>query len=99
MRLKIERGFGYQSAASRRRPDEETRAIGRLMLDASFSPVRRVAYEVEAARVAQRTDLDKLVIALETNGPHDAEEAVSPAAAILTDPLRHSTEEGRGGEE
>jgi DNA-directed RNA polymerase subunit alpha len=51
MRLKIERGFGYQSAASRRRPDEETRAIGRLMLDASFSPVRRVAFEVEAARV------------------------------------------------
>src|SRR3546814_10828653 len=50
MRLKIERGFGHQSAASRRRPDEETRAIGRLMLDASFSPVRRVASEVEAAR-------------------------------------------------
>src|SRR3546814_478398 len=67
MRLKIERGFGYQSAASRRRPDEETRAIGRLMLDASFSPVRRVAYEVEAARVAQRTDLHKLVIDIETN--------------------------------
>ena len=51
MRLKIERGFGYQPAAARRRPDEETRAIGRLMLDASFSPVRRVAYAVEAARV------------------------------------------------
>src|SRR5699024_8745360 len=47
MRLKIERGFGYQPAAARRHPDEETRAIGRLMLDASFSPVRRVAYEVE----------------------------------------------------
>ncbi len=54
MRLKIERGFGYQPAAARRRPDEETRAIGRLMLDASFSPVRRVAYAVEAARVEQR---------------------------------------------
>ena len=62
MRLKIERGFGYQPAASRRRPDEETRAIGKLMLDASFCPVRRVAYEVEAARVEQRTDLDKLVL-------------------------------------
>src|SRR5690606_13417712 len=53
MRLKVERGFGYQPAAARQRPDEETRAIGRLMLDASFSPVRRVAYAVEAARVEQ----------------------------------------------
>ncbi|WP_027080629.1 DNA-directed RNA polymerase subunit alpha [Luteimonas mephitis] len=87
MRLKIERGFGYQSAASRRRPDEETRTIGRLMLDASFSPVRRVAYEVEAARVEQRTDLDKLVIDIETNGTIDAEEAVRTAADILTDQL------------
>lgn len=87
MRLKIERGFGYQSAASRRLPDEETQAIGRLMLDASFSPVRRVAYEVESARVEQRTDLDKLVIDIETNGTIDAEEAVRTAADILTDQL------------
>ncbi|MGY0611884.1 MULTISPECIES: DNA-directed RNA polymerase subunit alpha [unclassified Luteimonas] len=87
MRLKIERGFGYQPAAARRRPDEETRSIGRLMLDASFSPVRRVAYEVEAARVEQRTDLDKLVLDIETNGTIDAEEAVRTAADILTDQL------------
>src|ERR1044072_2817581 len=87
MRLKIERGFGYQPAAARRRPDEETRAIGRLMLDASFSPVRRVAYAVEAARVEQRTDLDKLVIDIETNGTIDAEEAVRTAADILSDQL------------
>lgn len=87
MRLKIERGFGYQPASARRRPDEETRAIGRLMLDASFSPVRRVAYEVEAARVEQRTDLDKLVLDIETNGTIDAEEAVRTAADILTDQL------------
>src|SRR6476661_400592 len=87
MRLKIERGFGYQPAAARRRPDEETRAIGRLMLDASFSPVRRVAYAVEAARVEQRTDLDKLVLDIETNGTIDAEEAVRTAADILTDQL------------
>jgi DNA-directed RNA polymerase subunit alpha len=87
MRLKIERGLGYQPAAARRRPDEETRAIGRLMLDASFSPVRRVAYEVEAARVEQRTDLDKLVLDIETNGTIDAEEAVRTAADILTDQL------------
>ncbi|MEN1930163.1 DNA-directed RNA polymerase subunit alpha [Luteimonas sp. MJ204] len=87
MRLKIERGFGYQPASARRRPDEETRSIGRLMLDASFSPVRRVAYEVEAARVEQRTDLDKLVLDIETNGTIDAEEAVRTAADILTDQL------------
>ena len=87
MRLKIERGFGYQPAAARRRPDEETRSIGRLMLDASFSPVRRVAYEVEAARVEQRTDLDKLVIDIETNGTIDAVEAVRTAADILSDQL------------
>ncbi|AWV07994.1 DNA-directed RNA polymerase subunit alpha [Marilutibacter maris] len=87
MRLKIERGYGYQPAAARRRPDEDTRAIGRLMLDASFSPVRRVAYAVEAARVEQRTDLDKLVLDIETNGTIDAEEAVRTAADILTDQL------------
>ncbi len=87
MRLKIERGFGYQPAAIRRNRDEETRAIGRLVLDASFSPVRRVAYAVEAARVEQRTDLDKLVLDIETNGTVDAEEAIRTAASILTDQL------------
>ena len=100
MRLKIERGFGYQPAAARRRPDEETRAIGRLMLDASFSPVRRVAYAVEAARVEQRTDLDKLVLEIETNGTIDAEEAVRTAADILSDQLSvfgDFTHRDRGG--
>ncbi len=87
MRLRIEKGFGYQSAASRRRPDEESRAIGRLVLDASFCPVRRVAYAVEAARVEQRTDLDKLVLDIETNGTIDAEDAVRQAADILADQL------------
>ncbi|KAF1714895.1 DNA-directed RNA polymerase subunit alpha [Pseudoxanthomonas yeongjuensis] len=100
MRLKIERGFGYQPAAARRRPDEETRTIGRLMLDASFSPVRRVAYAVEAARVEQRTDLDKLVLEIETNGTIDAEEAVRTAADILSDQLSvfgDFTHRDRGG--
>jgi DNA-directed RNA polymerase subunit alpha len=87
MRLKVERGFGYQPASARRRPDEEARAIGRLMLDASFCPVSRVAYAVEAARVEQRTDLDKLVLDIETNGTIEAEEAVRTAAEILTDQL------------
>ena len=87
MRLKVERGFGYQPASARRRPDDETRTIGRLVLDASFSPVRRVAYEVVAARVEQRTDLDKLVLDIETNGTIDAEDAIRTAADILTDQL------------
>ncbi|MGV8940935.1 MAG: DNA-directed RNA polymerase subunit alpha [Lysobacter sp.] len=87
MRVKIERGYGYQPATARRRPDEETRTIGRLMLDASFSPIRRVAYSVEAARVEQRTDLDKLILDIETNGTIDAEEAVRTAAEVLSDQL------------
>lgn len=57
------------------------------MLDASFAPVRRVAYAVEAARVEQRTDLDKLVLDIETNGTIDSEEAIRTAASILTDQL------------
>jgi len=87
MRLRVARGFGYQPAASRRRPDEEARPIGRLQLDASFCPVRRVAFEVDAARVEQRTDLDKLVMDIETNGTVDAEDAVRKAADILADQL------------
>jgi len=100
MRLKIERGFGYQPAASRRAPDEESRTIGRLLLDASFCPVRRVAYAVEAARVEQRTDLDKLVLDIETNGTIDAEDAVRAAADILTEQLSvfgDFTQRERGG--
>lgn len=87
MRIKVERGYGYQPATTRRNSEEETRTIGRLMLDASFSPIRRVAYSVEAARVEQRTDLDKLIIDIETNGTIDAEEAVRTAAEVLSDQL------------
>src|SRR6478752_5169827 len=83
MRLKVARGVGYQPATARRLPDEEARPIGRLQLDASFCPVRRVAYNVDSARLEQRTDLDKLVLDVETNGAIDAEEAVRKAAEIL----------------
>ncbi len=82
MRLKVGRGRGYEPADSRF-GESETRPIGRLQLDASYSPVRRVAYVVESARVEQRTDLDKLVIDLETNGTIDPEEAIRRAATIL----------------
>src|SRR5690606_16355896 len=87
MRLRVERGRGYQPADARISDDEETRSIGRLQLDASFSPVRRVAYVVEAARVEQRTDLDKLIIDLQTNGTIEPEEAIRRAATILQQQL------------
>jgi DNA-directed RNA polymerase subunit alpha len=88
MTLKIERGRGYRPATQRVNFDETaSRPIGRLQLDASFSPVRRVTYTVESARVEQRTDLDKLVIDIETNGTIDPEEAIRRAGSILKDQL------------
>lgn len=87
MHLTVSRGRGYQPADARESDEEETRAIGRLRLDASFSPVLRLAYSVESARVEQRTDLDKLVLDLETNGTIDPEEAIRRAATILQQQL------------
>jgi DNA-directed RNA polymerase subunit alpha len=87
MTLKILRGRGYRPAVLRPAFEEQTGPIGRLQLDASFSPVRRVAYTVEAARVEQRTDLDKLLIDIETNGTIDPEEAIRRAGNILSDQL------------
>lgn len=86
MQIKVEAGCGYVPA-SQRPADKENRAIGHILLDASFSPIRRVSYAVEAARVEQRTDLDKLVIDIETNGAIDPEEAVRYAARVLIDQL------------
>lgn len=86
MRLHIERGRGYQPADARI-VDEETRSIGRLKIDATFSPVFSVSYSVENARVENRTDLDKLVLELETNGTIDPEEAIRRAATILQQQL------------
>jgi DNA-directed RNA polymerase subunit alpha len=97
MTLKVERGRGYRPATQRVEFEEQTRPIGRLLLDASFSPVRRVTYGVEAARVEQRTDLDKLIIDIETNGTIDPEEAIRRAGAILKDQLTVFVElEGQG---
>jgi DNA-directed RNA polymerase subunit alpha len=87
MRLKVVRGRGYRPATLRPAFEEQTGPIGRLQLDASFSPVRRVSYNVEAARVEQRTDLDKLIIDVETNGTIDPEEAIRRAGNILQDQL------------
>jgi len=87
LKLVVSRGRGYSPADSRGNEEDETRAIGRLQLDATFSPIRRVAYVVESARVEQRTDLDKLVLDLETNGTIDPEEAIRRAATILQQQL------------
>lgn len=85
MTLRVTRGRGYQPALAR--PEEEGVGIGVLKLDASYSPVRRVSYSVERARVEQRTDLDKLILDIDTNGSVDAAEAVRQAARILRDQL------------
>jgi DNA-directed RNA polymerase subunit alpha len=87
MVLKIRVGRGYEPASARRSEEDEERPIGRLQIDASFSPVRRVAYIVDSARVEQRTDLDKLIIDLETNGTIDPESAIRTSATILQDQL------------
>ena len=87
MQIKVEQGRGYVPGNVRRYGDESTKSIGRIVLDASFSPVRRVSYTVESARVEQRTDLDKLVVEIETNGAINAEDAVRASAKILVEQL------------
>jgi DNA-directed RNA polymerase subunit alpha len=87
MQLKICRGRGYQPVSHRYNEEYASDQIGSLHLDASFSPVQRVSYSVEAARVEQRTNLDRLIIELETNGTIDPERAVRDAATILQDQL------------
>jgi DNA-directed RNA polymerase subunit alpha len=80
---RVTRGRGYVPVDSISDPEEESRTISTLRLDASYSPMRRVAYSVESTRVEQRTDLDKLVLDLETNGTIDPEESIRRAATIL----------------
>ena len=87
MTLHIAMGRGYEPATARVSQDDESRPIGNLQLDASYSPVSRVAYNVESARVEQRTNLDKLIIDIETNGTIDPEESIRRAATILQDQL------------
>jgi DNA-directed RNA polymerase subunit alpha len=87
IQLKVEKGRGYVPGSMRRHADEATKSIGRIVLDASFSPVKRVSYSVENARVEQRTDLDRLVVEIETNGAITAEDAVRSSAKILVEQL------------
>ncbi len=91
MILTARKGHGYQPAGQAIVQDDEFVApvanVGNLQLDATFSPVRRVAYSVESARVEQRTNLDKLVIDLETDGTIDPKEAIRRSATILRSQL------------
>ncbi|MCY7371461.1 MAG: DNA-directed RNA polymerase subunit alpha [Polaromonas sp.] len=87
MQIKVENGRGYVPGNIRRYGDESPKSIGRIVLDASFSPIKRVSYTVESARVEQRTDLDKLVLEIETNGAVSAEDAVRASAKILVEQL------------
>src|ERR687889_361111 len=87
MQIKVEKGRSYVPGNLRRYGDEPTKSIGRIVLDASFSPVSRVSYTVESARVEQRTDLDKLVMEIATNGAITPEEAIRASAKILVEQL------------
>ncbi len=87
IQIKVEKGRGYVPGNVRRYGDEPSKSIGRILLDASFAPIKRVSYAVENARVEQRTDLDKLVMEIETNGAVTAEDAVRAAAKILVEQL------------
>jgi DNA-directed RNA polymerase subunit alpha len=86
LEARVTRGRGYVPVDSIS-DEEESRPIGVLRLDATYSPMRRVSYSVESARVEQRTDLDKLILDLETNGTIDPEEAIRRAATILQQQL------------
>jgi DNA-directed RNA polymerase subunit alpha len=87
MELTIRRGRGYETAESRLKESDESRAVGVIQLDASFSPINRISYSVEDARVEQLTDLDRLVMDIESNGSIDPETAVRRAATILHDQI------------
>ncbi|MFW5432696.1 MAG: DNA-directed RNA polymerase subunit alpha [Methylophilaceae bacterium] len=83
LEVKVETGRGYQPVPAREKVNQEDRSLGFVMVDASFSPISKVSYQVESARVEQRTDLDKLIMDVETNGIVDPEQAIRDAATIL----------------
>jgi len=84
MTLTIRRGTGYVSAEGNKTPDT---VIGDIPIDSIFSPIKRAAYHVESARVGQRTDYDKLILDITTNGALNPDEALRQAAEILVDRL------------
>jgi DNA-directed RNA polymerase subunit alpha len=90
--LTIGRGRGYRPAEENKSPDQP---IGVIPIDSIFSPVRRVAYAVEQARVGQRTDFDKLTLDIETDGSLEPQAALREAAEILISHLAIFTDEDR----
>ncbi|MDQ6775089.1 MAG: DNA-directed RNA polymerase subunit alpha [Actinomycetota bacterium] len=90
--LTIGRGRGYRPAEENKSPDQP---IGVIPIDSIFSPVRRVAYNVEQARVGQKTDFDKLTLDIETDGSIDPHAALREAAEILISQLAIFTDEAR----
>ena len=87
MKIRVRRGRGYEPVSVRKLNSDHSPVVGALQLDASYSPIVKVAYQVESTRVEQRTNLDKLVIELETNGTVDPEQTIKMAATILHDQL------------
>lgn len=86
MTLKVQKGMGYHSSDATLHLDDDEmtqKSIGKLKIDNTFSPVKKVSYSVEKARVGNRTDLDKLIIELQTNGTIDPEDAIRISASIL----------------
>lgn len=83
LEVKVEMGRGYQPVPVREKVNQEDRTLGFIMVDASFSPINKVSYQVDSARVEQRTDLDKLIMDVETNGIVEPEQAIRDAATIL----------------
>ncbi len=92
MTITIRRGTGYVPAEGNKTPDM---VIGDIPIDSIFSPIRRVAYHVDSARVGQRTDYDKLVLDITTNGALNPDEALRQAAEILVDRLQMFTDPDR----
>src|SRR5215467_8020144 len=90
--LTIGRGRGYRPAEENKSPDQP---IGVIPIDSIFSPVKRVAYAVEQARVGQRTDYDKLTLDIETDGSIDPQAALREAAEILISQLAIFTDADR----
>ncbi len=87
MQVRVEKGRGYVPGSVRAFRDDHSAKIGRIVMDASFSPIKKVSYDVETARVEQRTDLDKLVMTIETNGSITPEDAVKQAARVLVEQI------------
>ncbi len=83
LEVKVEMGRGYQPVPARQKNADEDRVLGFIQVDALFSPITKVSYQVESARVEQRTDLDKLIMDVETNGVIDPEQAIRDSARIL----------------